>query len=93
VVPVKAARKRRNGNSESIAIIDCGHCQMIEAEMIDINPRFCRLRIDRSLFTFEPAEVRIRFAWTDVIAHIIWTNTGDNYVEVGLLMPGENADV
>ena len=61
----------------------------IEAELLDITARLCRLRIQRAHCRFDPSDYGIRFAWTDLIARVIWTNTTDDYVELGLLMPGD----
>lgn len=67
--------------------LDSRAARMIEAELLDISPRFCRLRIARHQFYYDPQEVRIQFAWTEVVARVIWTNTSDDFIELGLLLP------
>lgn len=63
---------------------------IVEAELLDIDARFCRLRLPRAGHRFDPVEFGIRFAWTDLIARVIWTNTTDDYVEMGLLLPSDD---
>jgi len=83
VLPLEASR-----DEEKVGIVlDSRTSRMMEAELIDISPRFCRLRIARDRFYFDPREVRIQFAWTEVVARVIWTNTSNDFIEFGLLLP------
>ena len=84
-VHVLAAKNK--SDNDTVNIVLDSHMQMIEAEVLDISPRFCRLRIARDRFYFDPREVRIQFAWTEVVARVIWTNTSDDWIELGLLLP------
>lgn len=61
--------------------------QVIEAEVLDISPRLCRLRIERNGFFLDRRDVLIQFGGTEVVARVIWTNTSENWIDVGLLLP------
>jgi hypothetical protein len=78
VVPIKINKGAERTNAKP---------RIIEAELLDISARFCRLRIARERFCFDTGEVAIQFAWTDVVARIIWSNTSVDSVEFGLMMP------
>lgn len=78
---------KKSENETVGVVLDSSSSQMVEAELLDISPRLCRLRIPRARFFFDPREVRIQFAWTEVVARVIWTNTSDDYIELGLLLP------
>lgn len=92
LVTVKAVRKHKCTPANKVAVIDASKPQSVQAELLDIGPRFCRLRIPRDRYHFDPADVGVQFAWTDVVARIIWTNTSDEYVELGLLLPNDDDD-
>lgn len=87
LVPVKTIRNTASATAKNLTVIDVRELQSVQAELLDIGPRFCRLRIPRDRYHFDPADVGVQFAWTDIIARIIWTNTTDEYVEMGLLLP------
>ena len=89
LLPFETDSELRRGGEERVSVIlDSGRARMIEAELLDISPRFCRLRIRRDQFHMEAHEVRIQFAWTEIVTRVIWTNTSDDCIELGLLMPG-----
>ncbi|MGH9523460.1 MAG: hypothetical protein ACRD3E_13110 [Terriglobales bacterium] len=90
LVSVKATKKSPNGSTRNVRVINGQNAQNLQAELLDIGPRFCRLRIPRDRYHFDPADVGIQFTWTDVVARIIWTNTTDEHVELGLLLPSED---
>ena len=90
LVPVKTIRKSPRVTGNDLTVLDGRNTRILQAELLDIGPRFCRLRIPRDRYHFDPADVGVQFTWTDVVAHIIWTNTTDEYVELGLLLPGED---
>ena len=78
----------RSGGEKTVSVIlDSSDAMMIEAELLDISPRLCRLRIARDRFFVDPQETRIQFAWTPIVARVIWTNTSDDFIELGLVMP------
>jgi len=86
---IEARIVRRSGDSKNRngVVLDSHESPVVDAELLDITPRFCRLRISRDKFPFDPAEVRIQFAWTDVVAPVIWTVTAEDSVELGLVLP------
>lgn len=91
LLPVETGNEPRTGCEETVGVIlDSNNAKMIEAELLDISPRLCRLRIARDQFHAGPHEVRIQFAWTEIVARVIWTNTSDDFIEFGLLMPSTN---
>ena len=92
LVTVKPVHKRKSVPANNVAVIGTGQPQNVQAELLDIGPRFCRLRIPRDRYRFDPADVGVQFAWTDMVARIIWTNTTDEYVELGLLLPNDGDD-
>lgn len=89
LVTVKTVRKPRSVAANA-AVLEPN--KSIQAELLDIGPRFCRLRIPRDRYHFDPADVGVQFTWTDLVARIIWTNTTDEYVELGLLLPNSDDD-
>ncbi len=91
LVPLQSEPEVPTHSRQEVLLSDGRKMCTVEAELIDINPHFCRLRIARDRFSFDPADVRVQFAWTEVVARIIWTNTQDNFVELGLLMPEPGA--
>jgi hypothetical protein len=56
------------------------------AELLDMSPHGCRVRIIRNEIEFNVREVRIRFADTQISARVMWTMTSDKYVDIGLLL-------
>jgi hypothetical protein len=57
-----------------------------EAELLEMSPHGCRIRIPRNGGQFNPREIRIRFAGTQIAAQVMWTMTSDEHVDIGLLM-------
>ena len=88
LLPLETNEPRTGGKETVGVILDSSNAKMVEAELLDISPRFCRLRIARDRFYADPQEVRIQFAWSEKVARVIWTNTSDDFIELGLLMPG-----
>ena len=88
LLPLETGNAPRSGCEETVGVIlDSSDAMMIEAELLDISPRLCRLRIARDRFCVDPQETRIQFAWTPIVARVIWTNTSDDFIELGLVMP------
>jgi hypothetical protein len=87
LLTVKTVHRAGRAIRNNVTAIDAPKAQSVEAELLDIGPRFCRLRIPRDLYCFDPADVGVQFAWTDLVARIIWTNTTEEHVELGLLLP------
>jgi hypothetical protein len=65
----------------------------VDAELLDIGPRFCRLRIPRNRYHIDPADFGVQFAWSDMVARVIWTNTTEEAIELGLLLPDTDDDL
>jgi hypothetical protein len=93
IVPVASTRNSQSKGLTPILVRQGENMVSLDAELLDIGPRFCRLRIARDRYHFDSAEVGIQFAWSDLVARIIWTNTTDEHVELGLLLPDMDEEV
>ena len=72
---------------ESVEIELIRECSgFVQAELLDMSPHGCRIRIVRNDVDFNVREVRIRFAKTQISARVMWTMTSDKYVDIGLLL-------
>ena len=89
LVPVSAGRTTLSNRLTPVQVRQGKDVVSVDAELLDIGPRFCRLRIARDRYYFDAAEVGVKFGWSDLMARVIWTNTTDEYVEMGLLLPGD----
>lgn len=86
-VGVQVLPVNKSGNDTVALVLDRRASPPIEAEVLDISPRFCRLRIVRNGCFIDRGDVRIRFARTDVVARVVWTNTSEESIELGLMLP------
>jgi len=85
VFPAERRRERRSPCDERVGVVvDGDRTPVIEAEVMDISPHGCRIRVRKGLIDFKPQQVCIQFAWTEMTGRVVWTNTTEEFMEMGI---------
>ena len=77
----------RFGLREKVEIELISQCSDVtQAELLEMSQHGCRIRVARDGVQFNPREIRIRFAGTQILTRVMWTMTSEEYVDIGLLV-------
>ena len=87
VCPTDTHKPSRRASEPVTIAIGAGRTPLIEGELVSMTPTGCRVRIRREALAFDPQQIRIQSAWAEIVGRVVWTETTEEYVEMGVSIP------